>query len=105
MEDFKRFLSYIKQNVMLMFLTEINRLEINEDWLKFMNAFALFEIINSLYFAGNHHILGQSCKISSQCTGTENAGICLDGICFCQDGFVLHRLQCLPGTFYTILCE
>nr|XP_022301659.1 tenascin-like [Crassostrea virginica] len=41
--------------------------------------------------------LGQSCVHNTQCKGTENAERCLNGECFCEEGFVLQRLRCLLG--------
>ena len=41
--------------------------------------------------------LGQSCVHDTQCKGTQNAGRCLNGECFCEEGFVLQKLRCLPG--------
>ncbi|XP_078309665.1 uncharacterized protein LOC111106968 isoform X2 [Crassostrea virginica] len=40
--------------------------------------------------------LGQSCVHDMQCKGTRNAEKCLNGECFCEEGFVLQRLRCLP---------
>nr|XP_022301332.1 tenascin-like isoform X2 [Crassostrea virginica] len=40
--------------------------------------------------------LGQSCVNDTQCKGTQNAGRCLNGECFCEEGFVLQKLRCLP---------
>nr|XP_022297578.1 tenascin-like isoform X2 [Crassostrea virginica] len=40
--------------------------------------------------------LGQSCVHDMQCKGTRNAERCLNGECFCEEGFVLQGLRCLP---------
>ena len=31
--------------------------------------------------------------------GTKNARKCLDGECFCEEGYVLQDLRCLPGNY------
>lgn len=50
--------------------------------------------------------LGQSCVHDTQCTGTEYVGTCIEGVCFCNEGYDLYQLQCLPGMYaFTILFQ
>lgn len=42
--------------------------------------------------------IGDECKISLQCTGTEHAGVCgKNHTCTCEEGFVRSKDGCLPG--------
>lgn len=53
--------------------------------------------ISSILWTLGNQTLGQSCVHDTQCTGIKSAGTCLEGMCFCDQGFDLYQLQCLPG--------
>ena len=52
--------------------------------------------MNPLSLVGNLS-LGQTCLDDVQCKGTKNGGNCLNGVCFCEKGFVIQNLRCLQG--------
>ena len=45
--------------------------------------------------------LGSACVADQQCTGSLISGVCSDGYCKCQRGYIFIQDKCFPG-MYTI---
>ena len=44
--------------------------------------------------------LGSVCVADQQCTGSPFSGVCSDGFCECQRGYIFIQDKCFPGIHY-----
>lgn len=57
---------------------------------------AHIHIISHFIFLGNVTI-GKWCVADLQCTGTQYASLCQNGLCSCRSGFAAYHNNCFPG--------
>ena len=49
------------------------------------------------YFSANVHV-GDACSFQQQCNGTDHSGVCSNGFCQCQQGYLQKDETCYRGT-------